>query len=392
MLYSPIYAFPYLILIIGYVILSFIEYRCVLSELGKLNIRVICSLSFIFFFGFRGFIGWDWTNYYKLFQETPSIFDRRFLKVVKETFIEKGFITYLALLKQIWNNYHFFIFFNTVVDVLILNFFLKKYVFNYALGFLAFIIMGGFFMETDLLRNAKSIALFLLSIKYLRDRKIFPYFLINIIGMQFHLSAILYLPLYFFLHKKIPRYLFVIIFITGNLIFLFKVQYIKPIVFFLTSLVGGKLSYLARLYFDSSYVTAYGISIGYIERVIMGILVIVCYERILKQTRYAVVFLNAFILYFILFFYFGEAGIIAGRLGELFIFSYWFLWPSIVLCFGNQLWQFAFLGYLYIYTIFKVYGLTHSILYNYDNILFKSKSYTERYRIFNSNYKKIVDN
>lgn len=389
MAYSILYSVPYLALVLFYIALSFIEYKCVLSSKGKFNIRILCVVSCLFFWGFRGFIGWDWTNYYKLFKDTPAVFDDAFGSFFKAAFIEKGYVVYVGVVKQIYNNYHFFIFVSTFVDVYILHLFLKRYSFNYAFGFLAFVIMGGFYMETDLLRNAKSIACFLLSLRFLSERKLLPYILINLIGMQFHLSAILYLPLYFFLHKKLPRFVFLFLFIIGNVIFLLKISYLKSSAIFLASLVGGKFPYLVRLYFESSNASAYGFSIGYIERFLMGMLVVIFYEKIIQLSKYSIIFLNAFILYITLFLFCGEVGVVAGRLAELFIFSYWFLWPAIIVCLNGKIGQPVFVFYLYIYCLLKMYGLTHSVFYSYDNVLMGAQPYSDRYQTFNR-YKDVL--
>jgi len=370
-----------------------IEHFCTLSPRSKQYIRYLCIGAFLFFFGLRGFIGWDWSNYYLVFRDTPSLFDAEFPKYLSESFIEKGFITYLAAVKQIWPNYHFFVFVSSLIDVLILNIFLKRYIPRYALGFLVFILMGGFIQETDLMRNTKSIFLFLLSLRYVKERKPVKYFALNILGMMFHLSSVIYLPVYFLLNRKIPRYAFVIIFILGNLIFLARIEYIKPIVFFLTQIIGGKFSYLARVYLESpQYAAAYGISIGYLERLGTSLLLIIFYDRIMNASRYSVIFINAFIIYFVLFFYFAEASVIAARLGQLFIFSYWFIWPAFADSFKVWGYKNIYLAGLCMYALLKMYVLPNSILYRYDNALLGATPFEDRIQIFNRYSERLQSN
>ena len=60
-------------------------------------------------------------------------------------------------------------------------------------------------MEFNLYRNTKSFSLFLLSLPYLQNRKLLPYLLLNMTGCLFHISSMIYLPLYFVLYRKMSK-------------------------------------------------------------------------------------------------------------------------------------------------------------------------------------------
>ncbi|MBE0673804.1 MAG: EpsG family protein, partial [Bacteroidales bacterium] len=159
---SVIYSFPYLALILIFLILMIFENNLSLhNSLRGFNLQIVRWFSMgliLVFFGFRGFVGWDWTSYYPAFMSLPKIGGITLDSFTGERF-DPGFIVLMSLIKTIWSNYHFFIFVTTLIDIIILGAFLKRFSPSLALSGLVFIIMSGFYLETDLLRNAKSIML-----------------------------------------------------------------------------------------------------------------------------------------------------------------------------------------------------------------------------------------
>lgn len=381
------YSIPYLILITYFILLVFTEFlierQTYFVRSNRLFIRTASFIGLLFFFGFRGFIGWDWYLYYPAFNKVHTItnFDP---SIFKETHFDHGFIYYMSFLKTIWNNFHFFIFVNTLIDLFILDLLIQRYSkSNYAFVFLLFIVMGGFYMETDILRSTKSLMLFLLSLKYLYDRKPIPYFLLNFIGCTFHLSAIVYLPMYFLLHKKIPKLIVIIIFLVGFIIFFFQLAYLRPFLIWISTIMGEKYLNLLNKYLNISlYSTSYGFTIGLIERIITVCLIIIYYDKILKESNINKMFINSYLVYFIFFFYFAEIKIIPFRVGGLFVFSYWFLYPKIIKVMENINNKIIVLSVFSIYGLIKIGDITNTILCRYVNVLFANDSFESRVKIF----------
>ncbi|MFK1908870.1 EpsG family protein [Bacteroides fragilis] len=253
--------------------------------------------------GCRGFIGWDWMSYYPFFLSLPVIGDVNYWE--KIVGFERGFVVFASLIKSICDNYFalqlvIVAFYLYAVDKL-----LMRYARIYSLGFLVFLVMGGFATQIDLLRNSISIALFLLSIQYIESRKTKQYMFLNSIGLLFHTSSIVFFPLYYILQRRYDRKLLMVLFLIGNIIFLLQIQYLKPILSFLVSPIGGDVKYLVDLYFaDNENANFYGISIGYLERLLTTSLFLIYYDRIIRSAKYNLIFLNLYVLYFISFFLF----------------------------------------------------------------------------------------
>jgi hypothetical protein len=383
------YSIPYVVLVLYYIVLFFIEHFTKKdgphSVVNRQIIIAAAVLGILFFFGLRGLIGWDWTIYYPAFKSIPPLFSLN-AAAFSVTRYEPGFVIYISLIKLIWSNYSFFIFICTLIDLVILIAIIKQFSrFSYALSCLVFIVMGGFYLETDLLRNAKSIMLFLLSLKYLKERRIVPFYILNILGCLFHFSSLFYLPLYFFLHKTIPKKVVIAIFIAGLIIFLLKVEYILPLITKVAKTLGETATESLQKYLkDPLYSSGYGLTIGLAERVMTAILIIIYYDKLIEQNRDNILFINSFVLFFIFFFFFAEIKIIPIRVGGLFYPSYWILYPALYKVIVNKNNRAIFLAFIFVYALVKVAGMTDTILYRYDNTLFGAESFDSRMEIFQS--------
>jgi hypothetical protein len=399
---SITYSIPYLVFGLYLFVMMLLEFRLLKQEKDIRFIRLGVILGFLLFFGLRGFVFSDWNIYYTLFEKMPTIWDGGISSVFNQDFtdyfsadaatgkagMEKGFIYFTLFFKSIIPNYHAFVFFNVLIDVILLNVFIKRYSPYYALSFLLFITFGGMIIECDLIRNIKAILLFLVSIKYLQERKIIPYMLLNLAGILFHSSAIVFLPLYFILHKECPIWLMWVIFILGNIIMLFKLSYIQPILLYIGDMIGGRLSVQVRVYFVlEEYNSAYGISIGYIERVLTFLILILTQKKLVQQSVHNVLFINAYILYFFVFFFLSEISIAVERLTLLFIFSYWILYPELLSLVKYVANKSTVVIAIFAFSILKITLLTQDIFTKYDNILFGIESYEVRKDSFD-NYSK----
>ena len=197
---SYLYSIPYIILFSLFFLLHIIS-QYSKSEKEEAIIRYSAMLLYLLFFGFRGYIGADWNNYYPFYKMLPSLFSGGY--GTHDFLFEPGFLLFSTICKTISSNYHFFIFVNSLVNILLLNIFIKRYLptRKYVLGIMIFILMGGFNNEIDLLRSSKSVLLFMISIKYIEEKKLSKFLLINLIGLSFHSMSIIFFPLYFFLNR-----------------------------------------------------------------------------------------------------------------------------------------------------------------------------------------------
>jgi hypothetical protein len=351
------------------------------------------AIILIIFFGFRGFLWTDWPYYYPAYNSTPSLFDD--LKSISNFFStpwENGFLFYMILCKTISSNYFFFQFISFIIDFILLYYFFKRIIPKYIiLGFLFYILFSGFFFSYSLLRNAKAMMFFLISLKSVEEKKIIKYMLLNFIGALFHITSILYLPLYFILNKKISRKILLTIFIIGNLLFLFQIEWCKIFLIKISYFFPGRLGNLLKFYLSSNiYSNTYGITIGFFERFFSFIIFFNFTQKLYKINKNNTIYLNVFYLYVFIFLYFSEISILLERVAILFVFPYWILYPQLYSLLNIKFKQ-IFLLILLVYGILKLGIGNRNIFSLYDNVLFSYKSYQERLEIINK-HEKIIFN
>lgn len=344
------------------------------------NRIMIISVLLLIFFGLRGFIYSDWLPYYECFLYSPTIYDG--YSAVKRFFVnyyfEKGYLLLNILVKSIFNNWYFFQFVNYSIDFFILYHFFRNTVPNHIiLCFCFYFIFSGLFMEINLMRNIKSIMIFICSLKYIRQKKFMPYLLLNILGIFFHITAAIFLPLYFILNKKINKKYLFFIFILGNLIFLANIPLAKTIIGLIGKLLFGRLASMAISYLDyKATATGNGLSIGCLERTFTFIIMYKNYNRIMENDN-NLIFYNCLIIYLFVNLFFADMSIITDRVSILFIFSYWVLYPQIYELQNRQN-KIAFLIILLIYSVLKMISGNQTLICAYDNLLVPLYSYDER--------------
>ena len=379
----------YFSIIISFGIGAFLEVFLVeKNEKKKLKlIFYIFMLFLLLFFGFRGYVATDWVSYSQFYKEIEPISE-----VIsgggtnfKSLSIELGFKLYMSFLKMFSSNYNFFVFFNSAIDLYILYMITKKWTKYRVLMLFSYFAFTGTFLHFDILRNAKSIMLFILSIKYLKTRNFSKYFIVNLIGAFFHISALLYLPLYFLLNKKISKKKLIISFIVLNLIYFFNLIDLKKILplfdCFYSDYVKNKLDiYLS----DQHYGAVSKISIQVIEKNMFLIYLIKYYEKLSNKNKDNIIYMNLLFLLIVIFMVSRSFFIISDRVMINIMFTYWFIIPMImknIRKISNKL-LFLFLICVYCFRLFVVprYNPDEKSKerLRYDNILFNHKSYEER--------------
>ena len=394
--FSFLYAIPYIILFLLLYMNIIPLYKTNTGSSFNNNYYIWLQQFFvasllIIFIGFRGFLYTDWQSYYLAYNTTPSLFDNTvdIIKYLNRRW-EKGFLFYMILCKTISSNYFFFQFVSYLIDYILLFLFFKEAIPKHIIfGFTLFVIFLGIGIEFNLLRNSKSMMLFLISLKYIKEKKIIKYIMLNSLGILFHSVSLLYLPLYFILGKKVSRKLILVLFIIGNFIYLVQIEWCKTFLSTITSLIPGRLGYLAKLYLSSDFhSTAYGISIGYLERFFTFIIIFCLSKRLCKLNEKNLIYINTFYLYIFIYLYFSEIMIIIERIVLLFVFSYWVLYPQIYSLLTKKS-KNIFLFILLFFGILKMWYNNRNILTMYDNVLLPYSSYYERSLIIDQHWKNI---
>lgn len=364
---------PYVLLVIVLCACSFFIER-ESTRRTKAIASYLAIFSFTFFFAFRGYIMSDWIVYYRYFEDFAWS-DISLPSLERADYVEPGFVLLVVLIKTVWNDYFFF---QIVVFVIVFALFFRfsrRYFDNVALSLILFVTFEGLVMTVNLLRNSIAIMIFLNCIGYLRDRRPLPYFAGILVAVCFHVSSVVYFPIYFFFHKKTPRWLFITIFAFCNVIFLAKISVFLPIANLLG--VDSSTSMKVKAYIDNSN-SSITFSLGYFERMFTALLVLCYYDKLSKVSRSNNIFINGLLAYFICFFCLGEFAVLAKRLATLFAFGYWMTWYHLLKCFTFKNNRYLFEAFVYLYCILRMNGSTLLPDFKYENILFDHQNYHQR--------------
>ena len=386
---SFVYSLPYICLLFAYLLLMLCENR-----IGRGYSRIMCGFLFVFFFGGRGFIGWDWTAYYDIYESFPSVIDSSFINELlfreseNKGVMEKGFLVYLALMKSFGFNYFMFVFFSVFIDVLLVDRFIQRFCPNYALAMLLFVYVYCN-AEINLQRNMKSIVLFLYSLQYVEQKKIIPFMALNLLGLTFHFSAIFYILSYWLFRIPIGRSVYIILVLLLNAVYFFKINLLGDLITLVAGWVGGKAEVVAEIYTNSSITREAGVSIGSIERLITSLLVFVFWTDLKEHVERGKIFINSFIVYLIWINLFWPFSIFIERLSLLYMFCYIYIWSIIIKSVSLKKVRYMTLGCLFLYSTLR-FGLKYNtVFYRYDNFLLLNYEEEEQRRGTFNRYKNL---
>jgi len=378
-----IFALPYIIFI---VIQGLLAYMLFFTSDETVKRYIVCgSLGvFVLFFGFRGFILTDWINYYSYFNDLEWYQVLYFFDERKYGY-EPGFAIFCMLCKSLFPNYFFMQIIVTLINTYALYYFFKRYTNNIPLGIMLFVVFEGIFIATNLIRNSIAISLFLIALPYLEERKPIKYFALCLLATSFHLSALVYFPLYFFFHIRLNKWIYLAIFITANIAFISHVS----IVVTLLNLMGldESMTEKVRVYTEVHTTSKNILSIGYLERLMTGILIFLYYDKLKAVHPKSGIFINAVLAFLCVFFLFSEFEVIAQRIYTLFAFGYWVIWGYLIQCFYYENNKKLFTAFIFFYCVLKLAGFCKSPAFDYENILTGHQSYNERLNFTNKYYR-----
>lgn len=384
------YSLPYIVFILVLLLLALLQTAVPLTEKSQRCLSILSIVLFILFIGGRGFIGWDWTNYYRDFINAVPLKD---FTSHKWTFNEPGWNIYISFFFTITDlvglhgqaAYNFLVFFSTLIDALLLYAFLKHSVthkyFVFALA--VFFVFYGFTLETDLMRNVKGLLIFLYSLRYIESREWLKHYLLFALALTFHWSIIVLAPCYFFIHRRMPLLVVLALFVVGNIIYLFGLPSVSLIIRQVAHFMPEEMQERVLNYVDNAiFSRVYGFTLGYIERTIAFLLVLFVQHRMISDDKRLLIYINAMTIFVLICLYGYEFDIFITRFGALFSFGCWVMYPML-LKYLDRVAAPVFAILISTVIVIKMHNLSNNILYDYENFLVqKTHTYEQRKYVF----------
>ncbi len=318
-------------------------------------ISAVCLAVLILFFGLRGNVGDDYVSYHAIYERLSAT----------DFMLMPAFSSAMWLCRAAGMTFAAFVFLTSVAtNVLLLRFALQSG-HNVPWVLCVFLGMSGVVNEIDFIRNAISLLLFACSIRYITERRARRFYLLNIVGIAFHYSALLYLPIYCLATRmNIRRGAFAAAIAVGCLF-----AFVRPALFAWLPRLSDSGSELSQHLL--TYVTTYNhplhFSVATLERLLTACAVIALYHRLQSCDSVRVAVLG-FLLFFLCISIFSHYAILSTRLANIFVFSYWLLWPSIVQQLDSRRARFRVGTLMLCYMTFRLIGLGSLPAWHYTTV------------------------
>lgn len=211
-------------------------------------------------------------------------------------------------------------------------------------------------------------ALFMYSIRYIEERKLKMFLLLNLIGLSFHVSVLLYIPLYFLYGVRIPNKIFLCTGLAGTLLLFFNIPLASYICIFIDKVLWGTDNVILDLREFSILPT---IQIGTVERLATGSLLLWCHRQTCgwyNSDRHRF-YLLLFFLYYFFSSFLWDFPIIAMRFSLMFSFVYCIIWISLPETASKSWKKIVFIAAIGIYMLLRLVVTTNVAVFRYTNVL-----------------------
>ena len=118
---------------------------------------------------------------------------------------EIGFFVFRSFLKKIGASYRFYLAIIAFITTIAAYKFIKRYSVDYLISCFAYFSLGLYAMSFSGLRQSLAVCIIMFSIKYIFENKPILFILLIIIASTFHLSSIVFLPVYLLKNIKISK-------------------------------------------------------------------------------------------------------------------------------------------------------------------------------------------
>lgn len=303
------------------------SYKIKLLSIERKRKQILFLAYFILlvFLGLRGYVYTDFVNYKPFFDMLDGF--GGISEVILFKGWEPGFVVYAALCKMLIPNYFAWNFISTIIDLFLLYKILERYSTNHLLSLMVFFVIGSAALEFNVLRNAKAIFIFLYALRYIEERRMWHYFAAIFIACLFHMSSVLFFPLYFILDKKWSKWVLITLCVVGAMIMILQFSFISNIVSRIPFADESRLQQLASYLDDAS---SYKSIFGNVERIITMLIVIFFYDKLAKINKGKYLFINMYVLLYISFSFCSESATMVQRFQYMFIASFWILYPLLI--------------------------------------------------------------
>lgn len=336
------------------------------------NLDILVVFSFMIFFGLRGFIYTDCFQYYDFFRKS-YVYELSYLN----GWYEPGYILCNQFIGLFTHNFWVYQFIWTGIDLLLLFAILRRECgekFYLAIAFLIPLWTGN---EMNLFRNAKAILIFFWALPYIRDQKIVKYLISIFVASTFHITALFFLPMYFFVNKRLLK-LFVVFGVIAIVFYFIGLSDVTSHFLSFGKMIGGRMDIKSVAY--TTDVAANIFSFGTLYRLFLLSVAIYTYKR---YSKINIEVINISLIYCCVFLALSSILVLRDRFASMFVLGLICWLPNAFECFHSKsaakMLTFVNILFLFAYTFVQ----TNNPAAQYENLLTGISTYSQAFsRVF----------
>ena len=300
----------------------------------KLGSQILSGLSALMLIGIAGLryeTGGDWDSYTELFGMYPP-FSRLIGRPVEllEQQTEEGFTLLCALVKSLGGTVQHLFFVVTTINITLITSALRKYTKYPVVGLLCYYGILYFNLEMIYIRQATAVALCFFALQYLQKHEIWKYMLVIVLACTFHRVAALMIPLYFFLDRKLPEWVYLTVVGLGASLMLAGIPWIQTIFLTVAGWLGENYAEKAETYTqEAMFATSRGLSLGFILNLAI-LIVVMFFKKKIDTLPFGTIMLNMFALSLVLYYYCFELVEVSNRVRLFFYIGIVALLPMVL--------------------------------------------------------------
>lgn len=353
---------PYLILC--FLLLSLAYFYTHVGKQQQKRINIVCFVLLTLFFGLHGEMGNDWQNYCFIYENDTWLNLLDFFRNPFSTkMMEPGFVTLLMICRSIGLPFQGFIFIIAVITNVLLYRFLIQHEANIPLSLFLILCFGGIELEINFLRSAIALLLFLNSIAFIASRRPVAFVLMNLLGICFHVSALLYLPCYFLYKLRISARWYVSISLFCFILYVAHIPLATFGVYIIDWALGNNEQMSSFQLIGSENIRT--IPLGVIERVLTLLAVMTNKNKIESRGLCMNFFVNSYLVYFFFAFFLWDIPIVNNRFALMFIYGYWILWPTLPEFIKSNWQKWIVIAIMIIYCLLRILSIITQPIFSY---------------------------
>lgn len=321
--------------IVGLLNLQFTDKLFRQLSLPAVTLLLICIA------GLRYETGGDWDVYTRLFNGFPTFEQILWQpKLLYNRHTEEAFLLLGSIIRQFGGSVQVLFFVVTALNLTLIASALPRYTKYPIIALLAYYSILYFNLEMIYIRQATAVALCFYALHYVEQKRIVPYMLMVLAACLFHRVAVVMFPVYFFIDKRLPAWVYLTVVGIGAAVMLAGIPWIKEIFMTVASWLGEKYTDKAEMYTTSDkFAVNRVLSIGFVLNLLLfaGLLF---FKRQIDEHRYGTIHLNMFFISLCLYYYCFELVEVSNRMRLFFLISIIVLLPLMLeslSCFANRL-------------------------------------------------------